>query len=110
MLGPDQMVIWADLPFPHNPFPAIEFTSLGLGGGNHSTFIYVPKHDVLQNVHLVKKHMSEGRKGGLSTDLIPPQRKVDQKKNTGETMKGGGAALIRDAFEHPVKVFLIRTT
>ena len=107
MLGPDQVVIWTDLPYPNNPFPAVEFENLGLGGGTQSMFVYVPRQEASQNVHLVEKQMSEGLKGGRTTDLLPDPKVHIKKTKKAKTMRGAGAARIRHAFEHPIKVFLI---
>ena len=107
MLGPDQIVIWADLPFPANHFPAVQFDSFGLGGETESAFIYVPRYDASNSVLKEEKKMSEAIKGGRSYDLIPPTQPVKRKgKGTtkAEKMRGSGADPIQEAFRHPVKV------
>ncbi len=101
MFGPEQTVIWGDLPFPNNPYPAIDFATFGLGGGSHTTYFYVPAAEVNKNVHMVQKDMSQIIKGGRSYDRIIPQTSHERQA---ENMKGGGADLIRAAFERPIKV------
>ncbi len=101
MLGPEQVVVWADVPFPNNPFPAVDFENYGLAGENQSMFIYVPTRATMTNVREVEKKMSETIKGGRSNDLTIPQTAHLKKA---ERMQGRGADPIKAAFQHPVKV------
>ena len=100
-----------------NPYPANETVNLSLSNCSSSLTIFAPLVLPQQNVLLVKKKMSETRKGGFDLGLpkpkdliLPPSHAPNASEQSNEKLDGAGTSSVveqeklENLFLHPIKV------